>query len=160
MAAIADTSSIILLAKIGRLALLRELYEQVHVPPGVVAELRAKPDAASREVAGFLESPGCVRTPQNTQLVQALSADLGIGEAEAIALAAEIPDGLLIMDDSEGRRVARGLGLRLTGLLGILIEAKARGSISAIRPLLDQLVVEGFWISDAMRRIVLDAAGE
>jgi len=160
MAAVADTSSIILLAKIGRLALLRDLYEQVHVPPGVVAELRAKPDAASQEVERFLRSPGCVRAPQNTLLVQALSADLGIGEAEAIALGAEIPDGLLIMDDSEGRRVARGLGLRVTGLLGILIEAKTRGLIFAVAPLLDQLIAEGFWVSEAMRRIVLNAAGE
>jgi len=160
MAAIADTSSIVLLAKIGRLALLRDLYEQVHVPPGVVAELQAKPDAASQEVERFLRSPGCVRAPQNTLLVQALSADLGIGEAEAIALAAEIPDGLLIMDDSEGRRAARGLGLRVTGLLGILIEAKARGLISAVGPLLDQLIAVGFWVSESMRRIVLDTAGE
>ena len=160
MAAIADTSSIILLAKIGRLALLRDLYEQVHVPPGVVVELRAKPDAASQEVERLLGSPGCVRAPQNTLLVQALSADLGIGEAEAIALAAEIPDTLLIMDDGEGRRVARGVGLRVTGLLGILIEAKARGLISAVTPLLDQLIAEGFWVSEAMRRIVLGAVGE
>jgi hypothetical protein len=96
MAAVADTSSIILLAKIGRLALLHEHYGQVHIPPAVVAELRAKPDAASQEVERFLGSPGCVRAPQNTLLVQALSADLGIGEAEAIALAVEIPDGLLV----------------------------------------------------------------
>lgn len=122
--------------------------------------MRAKPDAASQEVERFLRSPGCVRAPQNTLLVQALSADLGIGEAEAIALGAEIPDGLLIMDDSEGRRVARGLGLRVTGLLGILIEAKTRGLIFAVAPLLDQLIAEGFWVSEAMRRIVLNAAGE
>ena len=67
---------------------------------------------------------------------------------------------LLAMDDSEGRRVARELGLGVTGLLGLLIEAKARGLIPAIGRLLDQLVAEGFWLSEVMRRIVLEAAGE
>ena len=160
MACIADTSSIILLAKIGRLALLRDLYEEVHVPPGVAAELRAKPDAASQEVASFLEAPGCVRAPRNVLLFQALSADLGVGEAEAITLAAEIPNGVRIMDDSEGRRAARRLGLTVTGLLGILIEAKARGLIPKISPLLEELIGQGFWLSEAMRRIVLDAVAE
>lgn len=121
MAAVADTSSIILLAKVGRLGLLRELYGEVFVPPAVAAELRGKPDAASQEVEAFIESPGCVRSPGNILLVERLSASLGTGEAEAIALAAEVPGGLLIMDDAEERRVARGLGLRVTGLLGVLI---------------------------------------
>ncbi len=160
MAAVADTSAVILLAKVERLAILRELYGEVYVPPAVAAELRAKHDVASQEVEGFIGMPGCIRRPQNAALVQALSADLGIGEAEAIAFATEVPDGLLIMDDSEGRRVARELGLRVTGLLGVLIEAKARGLISAISPLLDQLVAEGFWLSETMRRVVLEAAGE
>lgn len=121
MAVVADTSSIILLAKVGRLGLLRELYGEAFVPPAVTAELRGKPDAASQDVEAFIGSPGCVRSPRNALLVETLSADLGTGEAEAIALAAEVPGGLLIMDDAEGRRVARGLGLRVTGLLGVLI---------------------------------------
>lgn len=160
MAAVADTSTIILLAKLGRLTLLRELYSEVFVPPAVVAELRAKPDPTSREVEAFVGSPGCVRPPESALPLQTLSADLGTGEAEAIALAAEAPGRLLIMDDSGGRRVARGLGVPVTGLLGVLIEAKARGLVSAIRPLLDQLVAEGFWLSEAMRRVVLAAVGE
>lgn len=130
------------------------------MPPAVAAELRGKHDIASQEVEGFIGTPGCIRPPQNAPLVQALSADLGIGEAEAIALATEVPDGLLIIDDAQGRRVARGLDLGVTGLLGVLIEAKARGLISAISPLLDQLIAEGFWLSEAMRRVVLEAAGE
>ncbi len=160
MAAVADTSSIILLAKVGQLRLLQQLHGQVFVPPAVAAELRAKPDAASQVVEAFIESPGYVRSPEKRLLVQALSADLAAGEAEAIALAAEVPGALLIMDDAEGRRVARGLNLHMTGLLGVLIEGKGRGLISAISPLLDQLMAEGFWLSEAMRRIVLDAAGE
>ena len=72
----------------------------------------------------------------------------------------EIPDAVLIMDDAEGRRMAQSLGLRVTGLLGVLIEAKARKLLPAISPIVDQLVAEGLWLSEAMRRSVLDAVGE
>lgn len=142
------------------MAILRELYGEVYVPPVVAAELRAKPDVASQEEERFIGMAGCIRRPENNLLVQALSADLGAGEAQAIALATEVPGGLLIMDDAEGRRAARRLGLSVTGLLGVLIEAKARGLIPQISPLPDQLIAEGFWLSEAMRRSVLDAAAE
>jgi len=159
MAAVADTSPLILLAKVNRLILLPELYHEVFVPPAVAMELRAKPDAVSPELDRFIRSAR-VQAPENATQVQTLSVSLGMGEAEAIALALEIPDAILIMDDAEGRRMAQSLGLRVTGLLGILIEAKARRIVPAVNPLLDQLVAEGLWLSEAMRRNVLDAVGE
>jgi hypothetical protein len=128
MTAIADTSSIILLAKVGRLAILRELYGEVYVPPVAAAELRAKPDVASQEVERFIGMAGCIRRPENNLLVQALSADLGAGEAQAIALATEVPGGLLIMDDAEGRRAARRLGL------GVIVGCPDRGKGAWVDP--------------------------
>ena len=159
MAAVADTSPLIFLAKVNRLTLLPELYREVFVSPAVATEIRAKPDTIPPELDRFLGSAR-VQAPDNLTQVQTFSAFLGMGEAEAIALAMEIPDGVLIMDDAEGRRVARSLGLRVTGLLGILVEAKARKVLPAISPIMDQLVAEGLWISEAMRRSVLDAVGE
>lgn len=132
MPAIADASPLILLAKVRRLALLAELYGQVVIPPAVVNELQAKPDLTFPEVERFLRSPGFVRSPENDLLVRALAVDLGPGEAEAIALATEVPGALLIMDDSEGRRIARGLGLHVTGSLGVLIEAMRKRILDAV----------------------------
>lgn len=159
MAAVADTSPLILLAKVNWLTLLSELYGEVLIPPAVVTELRVKSDAISPELDRFIKSAR-VQAPETAIQVRALSADLGMGEAEAIALASEIPETLLIMDDAEGRCVAQRLGLRVTGLLGVLIEAKLRRIVPAVTPLLDQLVAEGLWLSEAMRRRVLDAVGE
>jgi hypothetical protein len=159
MAAVADASPLILLAKIGRLSLLSELYHQVFIPPAVANELRAKPETLSGDLERFLR-PETVRSPDDAKRVQALARELGAGESEAIALAAEIPDAMLVMDDAEGRRVARGFGLRVIGLLGVLIEAKARGLLPAVGPVLDRLIAEGFWLSDAMRTMVLRSAGE
>jgi predicted nucleic acid-binding protein len=117
MAAVADTSPLILLAKVNRLTLLQELYREVFIPPAVAMELRAKQAAISPELDRFIGATR-VQAPENATQVRRLSVYLGIGEAEAIALASEIPDAILIMDDAEGRRVAQRLGLRLTGLLG------------------------------------------
>ena len=159
MAAVANTSPLILLAKVNLLTLLSELYREAFIPPAVVAELQAKPDAMSPELDRFIRSAR-VQAPKNLTQVQVLSVSLGMGEAEAIALAIEIPDAILIMDDAEGRRVAQSLGLRVTGLLGVLIEAKVRRVIPAVSPLLDQLVAKGLWLSEEMRKSVLDAVGE
>jgi len=159
MVAISNTSPIILLDNVGKLTLISELYGRVVIPPAVRRELQAKPDALSAELEGFLVSVD-VQAAKNVMLVRSLSTDLGIGEAEAIALATEIPDALLIMDDTEGRRVARSLGLSLTGLLGVLVEAKVRGMIREIKPLLAQMVDAGFWLNDEMLRRVLESVGE
>jgi Domain of unknown function (DUF3368) len=68
---------------------------------------------------------------------------------------------LVLMDETEGRLAAAALHLRTMGLLGILIQARQRSLIPAISPLLDCLQAKArFWISPALRRAVLLAAGE
>jgi predicted nucleic acid-binding protein len=69
-------------------------------------------------------------------------------------------DALLVMDDADGRRVARGLGLRVTGVFVALVEAKGRGLLSEVKPALDALSDEEFWLSESLRRAVLDAVEE
>jgi predicted nucleic acid-binding protein len=65
------------------------------------------------------------------------------------------------MDELAGRAAATALGLRTTGLLGILRDAKERGLIPAVAPLLDRLEKEAeFWISGALRNLILKSVGE
>jgi predicted nucleic acid-binding protein len=54
------------------------------------------------------------------------------------------------MDERLGRAAGRRLGLSVTGSAGVLITAKERGLVSAVRPLLDGIRQRGYWLSDEL----------
>ncbi len=94
-------------------------------------------------------------------MVTALRRDLDLGESETIALALELGSDLVLIDEREGRRHAQRHGLRTLGVVGMLIEAKARGFIDRVEPELVSLrQVAGFYLSDAVFHQGLCLAGE
>lgn len=60
----------------------------------------------------------------------------------------------------QARHIAKKLQLRHIGTLGILLAARKRGYIPALRPLLQSLRAQGFWMSESVERAVLEQAGE
>jgi len=162
--AISDSSTLINLAIIGHLSLLRYFHEKIIVPPEVwrevVIEGRKKPGAkeveAAREV-GWLE----VISPGNRSLVELLKQNLDDGEAETIVLALERNPGIVLLDESDARQMAEVYNLPKTGVIGILIRAKLDGKISSLKKEIDQLRDEaGFWISKELYKRVLHQVGE
>lgn len=161
MSIVSNASPVINLARIGKLYLLRELYGELIIPEPVwhevVVQGAGQPGADEVKAATWIKT----RAATNRQLVQALQQELDAGEAEAIALVLEIGAELLLMDEHLGREVARHLGLRYTGLVGVLIEAKRKGFIRAVKPHLDALRdIAGFWVSDVLYQRVLQDEGE
>jgi hypothetical protein len=69
-----------------------------------------------------------VQEPADSALLVRLRVELDAGEAEAIALAAEL-GAPVILDDRPARRRARALGLQVTGSAGVLVVAKEDGFI-------------------------------
>jgi hypothetical protein len=66
-----------------------------------------------------------------------------------------------LIDERLGQREASRLGLSITGLLGILLVAKQRGLVEAIRPIMDDLINEaGFRVSSQLYAEFLAMAGE
>ena len=77
-----------------------------------------------------------------------------------VALAQEVDADLLILDDEEARDTALLEGLSVVGLLAFLVRAKAWGIVREVRPLLDALKRQDFFISDELYQHVLRMAGE
>ncbi len=161
MIVVSNTSPLTNLAAIGQFELLRQLYDSVHIPVGVWEELNAQekrwPGADAVDASEWIDR----HVVRDQILVTALRRDLGRGEAEAIALATELGAELILLDEKEGRHAAQRLGLRAIGVVGILIDAKARGAVVSVRPLLDALRrVAGFYLSDTLYDSVLEIAHE
>ena len=84
-----------------------------------------------------------------------------LGEAEAIALSLEINADVLLIDEIKGRREAAGRGIEVTGLIGVLLDAKKAGLIELVKPEIDRLVTEAcFWLSPQLISTALRKAGE
>ncbi len=66
----------------------------------------------------------------------------------------------MLIDEVEGRKMGRRHGLRMTGTLGVLLEAKRRGHLREVRSWVEALDRQGFHISAALKQRVLEAAGE
>ena len=87
-------------------------------------------------------------------------AKLHDGEVEVMMLAKEISADLLIIDDNAAKKTAKFLGFTVTGTLGILLKAKAEKIISEVRPILEKMLAEKFYISDEILNLVLKTARE
>ena len=154
MLVVSDTSPILNLSAIGRLDLLRELYTEIVIPPAVHAEFLVN--------AGQPRPSWCIVVPPRDQTAVArLRQELDPGEAEAIVLAGELHVDLILMDERRGRSLPVSRGLEVTGLLGVLAEARKRGLISACQPLLDDMIqAAGFWIGNDLRTRYLRSLNE
>jgi uncharacterized protein len=161
MSIVCNASLLINLSRIGKLDLLHDLYNELVIPEGVWQEVVV--EGAGQAGAELIGSVVWIKKQavKNRELVQALQQELDAGESEAIALSLEMGAELLLMDEHLGREVARHFGLRYSGLIGILIEAKHKGLISAIKPFLDLLRnVAGFRVSDVLYVRILRDEGE
>ncbi|CBH23725.1 conserved hypothetical protein [Salinibacter ruber M8] len=81
-----------------------------------------------------------------------LPEELGDGEREALALAVERDANLVVLNDQEGRRVAKQRGLSVTGTIGVLVEARAAEHADSLRGELDRVLEAGLWISESFLR--------
>ena len=75
-------------------------------------------------------------------------------------LAIEKNADIVILDDKDARKIARGFGLKVTGTIGVLMLAKRRGVIKEVKPLIEELIREGFRISDDLLKTILEEMNE
>lgn len=145
---VSDTSCLILFYKIGEMDLLHKVYGRIIITGTVSQEFRRPlPDWIS------IQDP-------TTNLHQGLISFLDAGEATSIALALELPEALLIIDELKGRKVAKELGIRITGSLGTIIAAKEKAIIQSAGSIIDKIKKTNFRISDDLLNKILQLVNE
>ena len=159
MIVVSDTSPILSLALIGRLGLLRDLYNSIVIPDAVRSEIVASEQSGAREVAQA--DWIVVRSIEHDVVFKLLLREVDRGEAEAIALALQLNADILLIDERRARHLAAYLELGVAGLLDVLQAAKQQQLIASVKPILDDLMARArFRLSRKLYQRTLFTAGE
>ncbi len=160
MRTVCNSGPLIHLARAGYFELLRLLFGRIVIPPAVYHEVvvRGRGQDGARELEGAAWI--LRRIPRRKDLITALGAFLALGEAEAIALASERRDTLLLIDEAQGRRVAERLGIPVRGSLGVLLQGYRSGHVTDLEGAIARMRERGTWIDDEVVAAVLTAARE
>ena len=155
---IINNSPLVFLWILNLLPLLRELYTDVWIPEDVQEEFLRTETMARRS---SLDNAPWIRTvsladPQSASVYGRLDQ----GEASVLALAKEHDAHLVIIDEKKAREEAKRIGLPVRGTVGVLLEAKKKGLIDAIKPLLETLHDNGMYLEQSFIDDVLQLAGE
>ncbi len=118
---ISDTSCFIVLTSMGELDLLQKVYGKITTTPEIATEY-------GETLPEWVEIQNV--SDQFTQ--QLLELQIDKGEASAIALALEVSDCTIILDDYKARKIAERLGITITGTIGVIVKAKLSGIIPSI----------------------------
>lgn len=154
MIVVADTSPMLHLGRIGRVALIHHVVGRVTAPRTVWEELTVSTSAQMTEAIAAADWIDVLDDPPLQ--------DLGLdpGETAAILLAEVLSAEALLIDERQGRLVAQSRGSPVIGTLGIVAGARRRGLIAQAAPVLDALHADGFWLSDALVKDFLRGLGE
>lgn len=155
---IVNSTPLIVLGNAGLLEILQKLYGRILVPEAVYQEVTAKDDAAGMILlngADWLR----IEEVQNKSDARIFSSRLHAGEVEVMLLAREQKADLLIIDDNAAKSTAKYLGMKVTGSLGVLLRAKQMGIIPDINDAMDQIILNGFYVSEELRKHIILLAG-
>ena len=156
---VVNASPLIVLGKIGRIELICSLADEFFVPIGVAEELGDGP--ADDPARSWIEGEGAARVvvPENVAPIVA-AWDLGKGESQVLSWALAKGHARAVLDDRAARKCAECLAVPVIGTLGVLLLAKRKALVAAVKPLLDDIVKVGFRITPEVMRAVLYLAKE
>lgn len=152
MPVVSDASPLLLLAKIGKLDLLKELYSEIIIPSQVSDEVLKYSDNASLLIASEIKN-GWIKMADadiSTEVYE-IGEKLGLhkGERYALSVAVKLDIKEILADDKLARMAARILGRRAIGCLGVVMKAHETGIIARSEAIdsIQKLVKAGLWIS-------------
>ena len=149
MTAVSNAGPLIHLARIGRLNLLKEIFGKIIIPRTVKVEVIDKGKEIGKPDAFLIDAVDWIKVMDDPSNADQLAEKVGIhfGEACAILLAKSLNVPVLL-DDSDARKFALGLGLEVVGSVGIIIKAVRLGLISKEEGLKDlEKLANVMWLS-------------
>lgn len=146
---ISDTSCLIAFDRINQLEILHHVFDSIVTTSNVQQEF-------GKDLPEWIKIQDALNQDKKAELEKVVDT----GEASAIALAIEIQNSVLIIDEKKGRKVARSLNLQIIGSLRVLLIAKQKGIIKNIFPLIQELEKKNFRFSKILIDQVLTAANE
>jgi len=145
---ISDTSCLIALSNIGLLDILKDLYQEIIITKDV-----------QNEFGKNLPEWIIVSEVKNKETQAEIEKLLDKGEASSIALALEIKNSILIIDEVKGRNVAKSFNLDIIGTIGVLLLANKKGLIKDVISVILKMVNRGFRLSDKLIDKLIDKYG-
>jgi predicted nucleic acid-binding protein len=147
------------LARTANLPLLKVLAPAFLTPSAVVEEIRAKgPDDA---VLAALQATSWISVVPPLPIPSEIQAkDLGAGESAVLAWCHAHPGTIAVLDDRRARELAESLRIPVIGTLGIVLQAKRKGIIPRARPIVEELVRQGMYLSKHVIDRALGVVGE
>ena len=136
---IADTSCLILFTKIDELDILDALFDEIIVTPQIAEEF-------GRKLPPFIQ----VKAVDSKETVSLYNNSVDMGESSAMAIALEIKDALLIIDDAKARKLAQKSGLSITGTVGVIVLAHKMGVLKDSSNIIGKIEKTNFRLSQDM----------
>ncbi len=159
MTLVFNASPLIVLAKSGLLDGFLQLADDVFIPRAVAEEISCTKNPNDPARCWLAQRPSLIHPPASISPF-ILAWDLGAGESAVIALTAERPEAIAVLDDLAARRCAQALGLKIVGTLGLVLMAKRAGIIPSASQALDAIVAAGLFISSRHLETIRIQAGE
>lgn len=152
MPVVSNASTLILLAKIGRLNLLQELYSEVIIPTIVKDEIITRKDESSSLLAlglknGWIKVKDIAVSSEANEIGERLG--LHAGEIHALSLALHLNIKEFLADDKLARIAARTLKLKPIGCIGAIKKAYERKLMKKDEAIecIHKLIAAGLWVS-------------
>jgi predicted nucleic acid-binding protein len=144
MIVVSNTTPIISLASIGKIDLLKKLFDNIYIPRAVYDEIKSKDSFGFDEID---DKFFIVKEVKDKLAVDILLNDLDLGETQTIVLAKELNADIVLIDENIGYKIASSQDLTVKRTLSLIIASKNKGYIDTVKPILDDMISKKRWIS-------------
>jgi uncharacterized protein len=157
MKTVSNTTPIISLSSIGKIEILKAIFQEIIIPQAVYDEIKAKKGYGYWEVDSSFIKIAIIQKQKYNEIPLEL---LDIGEAQTIMLSKEINADNTLIDEQLGYTIAKESGLNVIRTLSVLLKAKEENIISKVKPLIDEMMLKGRWYSPHVYDAFLKKANE